>query len=124
MANQTDPWFLSIDGVVVPAMSTYKAETADLVDSGRNADGVMVGQVVRYDVASIKATWALLTVGEWANICALFKGKFQHNVVFLNQTTGNIETRTFYGGNRSGEMIKLRDGSVRWKGCSVNLAEV
>ena len=70
-----------------PEPSTYSANTSTLVDSSRNVQGIMVGSVIRDDVAKIEISWRYLTVEQWARIQQCFKqsagGKFINKVSFF-----------------------------------------
>ena len=80
-----------------PEPSTYKGTTSTIVDSARNAKGVMIGSVIRDDVGKVELTWRYLTVAQWAAINQCFKessgGHFINNVEFFDQTAGTWVTR-------------------------------
>ena len=76
---------VSIGGFDFPEPSTYNATTSTIVDSARNVQGVVIGSVVRDDVAKIELSWKYLTAQEWAKILSLFTNSFYNNVRFLNQ---------------------------------------
>lgn len=114
-----------MDGVALPTPSQYTAETADIVDSGRNSQGKIISDVIRSDVAKVTAKWNYLTLAEWANICGLCKANFVHNVRFLNQTSGAYETRQLYQGDRKAGELFCKDGvPTGWKDCKLALVEV
>lgn len=116
---------VTVLGTALPPPSTYKATTADLVDSGRNAQGVIVSNVIRSDIAKIECTWNYLTLEQWAMICGLFKNKWSGAVRFLNQTTGSWETRTMYVGDRTAdEAVSIGGRITGWKQCKLSLMEV
>ena len=64
---------VTVGGYVFPEPSEYNANTATLVDSGRNVKGYMIGAVIRDDVAKVSLKWKYLTVDEWASVNACFK---------------------------------------------------
>lgn len=92
-------------GFAVPTPSDYIGNTATVVDSARNTDGVMIGTVIRHDVAKISMKWNFLTPQAWASILQQFDpaygGDFVRNVTFFNQTSCALETRTMYVSDRN-----------------------
>ena len=122
---------VTVGGYPFPEPSTYNGITATIVDSARNADGYVIGSVIREDVAKVELTWNMLTVDQWARVLQCFDskrgGSFYNNVTFFNQTSGSFETREMYVSDRSAPMWR-RDpdtGAVMgWLGCSLSLIEV
>ena len=122
---------VTVDGVELPMPSAYIGLTADIVDSGRNAEGYVVGAVIREDVAKIEMSWRFLTVEQWSTILKLFNtqygGKFMQNVTFFNQTTGTYMTRTMYPGDRTTSGAFRVDPETNlplgWTECKLNLIE-
>lgn len=140
MANPGEgtKWLVAImndDGTVkksLPMPSTYTANTADLVDSARNVKGVVVGSVIRSDVAKVELSWNYLTMAQWAEVLELFNGKgtgkFYNKVRFLNQVTNAFETRTMYVSDRSngGIVQNIGPGATGfsgWTNCQLSLVE-
>lgn len=118
---------VSIGGFDFPEPSTYTATTSTIVDSARNVNGVVVGAVVRSDVAKIEMTWKYLTAQQWATILSLFTNSFYNEVRFLNQATNMAETRTMYVSDRNAAMWRRdpQTGAVMgYTGCSLSLVEV
>lgn len=117
---------VSINGQDLPEPSTYSAITATIVDSGRNTEGVVIGSVVRHDVAKIELSWRYLTAKQWASVLSLFTNSFYNSVRFYNQVTADYDTRTFYVSDRSAGMWR-RDpetGEIMgWADCSLSLVE-
>ncbi len=120
-----------VDGIELPMPSTYSGNTSTLVDSARNVKGVMVGSVIRDDVAKIEATWRYLTVAEWAKINSLFKrsagGSFINPVEFFDQSAGKYITRQMYVNDRKAGLWRVdpQTGKIMgWQDCSLNLIEV
>ena len=91
---------VTIAGYDLPEPSTYSANTATLVDSARNVQGVVIGSVIRNDVAKVELSWRYLTVEQWARILSLFNRGFYNEVTFFNQSTGTYTTRNMYVGDR------------------------
>ena len=114
-----------------PEPSSYKGNTSTLVDSARNAQGVVVGAVIRDDVGKVEMSWKYLTVEQWANILKCFSikrgGSFYNNVTFFCQDTGDWTTRQMYVSDRSADMFRRdpKTGDVLgYTDCSLSLVEV
>ena len=118
---------VTIAGYDLPEPSTYSANTATLVDSARNVQGVVIGSVIRNDVAKVELSWRYLTVEQWARILSLFNRSFYNSVRFFNQSTGTYETRLMYCGDRSAGMWRRNPetGEVMgWTECKLALIEI
>ena len=122
---------VTVAGVALPEPSTYTGNTSTLVDSARNVDGVMIGSVIRDDVAKVELQWRYLTVQQWAMINKLFKqsagGAFINSVRFFDQSAGTYITRQMYVGDRSAGMWRRdpKTGAVMgWTDCKLSLIEV
>jgi hypothetical protein len=101
---------VTIAGFQVPEPSTYSGTTSTVVDSGRNVNGVMVGDVIRDDLAKVEMTWNYLEVHKWSAILLLFDrksgGSFINTVTFFNQVTAAYDTRQMYISDRTAEIFK------------------
>lgn len=128
-----------------PEPSEYMANTATMVDGGRNVEGNMIGTPVRHNVAKIEMSWRYLTVAQWAEIIQFFNpvevppsegsqgvpstvvGGFINQVGFFDQSTGDWTVKTMYVSDRSSGMWR-RDpetGTVKgWLNCKLSLIEV
>lgn len=118
---------VTIGGYNLPEPSTYNAVTSTVVDSARNVKGVMVGSVVRSDIAKIEMTWRYLTVRDWATVLSLFTTNFINDVRFFNQATGNYEVRSMYVSDRNAAAFRRDPNTgelLGWTGCSLSLVEV
>ena len=118
---------VTIAGYELPEPSTYSANTATLVDSARNVQGVVIGSVIRNDVAKVELSWRYLTVEQWARVLSLFSRSFYDNVTFFNQSTGTYETRQMYVGDRSARMWRRNPSTgavMGWTDCKLSLVEV
>ena len=107
MANLVtiNPLVLGAESFVVPTPSEYIGNTATVVDSARNTDGYMIGTVIRNGVAKIQMKWNFITADDWAAMLKQFEpdygGAFVRSVTFFNQTSGELETRDMYVGDRT-----------------------
>lgn len=122
---------MTVGGYAFPEPSAYNGITATVVDSARNVEGVVIGTVVREDVAKVELSWNMLTVSQWSRILQCFDrrygGSFYNDVTFFDMVTGDYVTRTMYVSDRSAPMWRRdsRTGAVTgWLNCSLNLIEV
>ena len=122
---------VSIGNYDFPEPSSYSGLTSTLVDSGRNAQGKMIGSVIRDDVAKVELSWKYLTVEQWAKINQCFRqasgGKFINLVTFFDESVGGWVTREMYVGDRSAGMWRRdpKNGDVLgWTECKLSLIEV
>ena len=118
---------ISVDGVPWPEPSKYSANTATIVDSGRNVEGRVIGSVVRHNVAKIEGSWRYLTAQQWANIIGPFSTKFYVSVTFFDQATAEYTTRQMYVSDRSASMWRRHPdtGAVMgWVDPKLSLVEV
>ena len=71
---------VSVDGYDFPEPSSYSGNTSTLVSSARNTQGVLIGAIVRDDMAKVEISWRYLTIEQWARIQKCFRessgGKF------------------------------------------------
>lgn len=114
-----------------PSRDGYTANTSTLVDSARNAQGVMVGSVIRDDVAKIELSWDYLTAKQWSDILKCFRmasgGKFINSVTFFNQDLAAWDTRDMYISDRTAGMWRRdpQTGDVLgYTDCKLSLVEV
>ena len=122
---------VSVGGYAFPEPSSYSSNTATIVDSSRNTEGVTVGAVIRDDIAKIEISWKYLTVKQWSDILKCFRlasgGDFYNSVTFFSQDLGTWDTRKMYVSDRSSGMWR-RDpetGDVLgWTDCRLSLVEV
>lgn len=116
---------VTIGSFVLPTPSEYTAVQADIVDSGRNANGVIVSSVVRANVAKITMSWKYLTVEQWSDILQVFKNSFENAVTYFDQVAGTYVTKTMYISDRQGGLAQFKNGQpVGWVNCSLSLVEV
>lgn len=109
---------VTIAGHHIPDPSTYNGTTSTLVDSGRNAEGMFIGSVIRDDVGKVEMTWKYISAESWADILRLFSmkkgGSFVNSVTFYCQDSNDWETREMYVSDRTSSVFLRRDdGSIR-----------
>lgn len=114
----------------LPCPSEYVGKTSTIVDAGRNVQGVVVGAVVREDVAGIDVTFNYISVDVWAKILQQFDskygGSFYQWVTFFDQVSAKTSTRKMYVGDRTtaGMHILDKKGNPQgWLGAKLELVE-
>ena len=114
-----------------PEPSQYSGQTSTVVDSGRNSAGIVVGGIIREDVAKVEISWNYLTVKQWADILKCFSvargGNFYNDVTFFCQDMGDWITRKMYVGDRKANMFRRdpKTGDILgYVNCTLNLIEV
>ena len=122
---------VSVGDYDFPEPSTYNANTSTIVNSSRNAKGVMIGSVVRDDVSKIEVSWKYLTSKQWAEIQQCFRqnsgGKFINLVSFFDQTVDGWVTKEMYVSDRKSGMWRRdpKNGDILgWTDCSLSLVQV
>ena len=122
---------VSVGGYDFPEPSAYSGNTSTLVDSARNAEGKMVGTVIRDDISKVEISWKYLTVEQWARIQKCFRessgGKFINLVQFFDQSVGGWVEKEMYVSDRKSGLWRRNPetGDVMgWTDCSLSLIEV
>ena len=70
--------------VDLPTPSDYKMTSSTLVDSARNANGIVVSEVVREGVRKIEMTWLFLTQAQFSLIAQCFESPNGDFMCYLN----------------------------------------
>ena len=118
--------YLAINGYELPPCKrgvTPKVTT--IVDAGRNANGVVVGQRVGRDQYKIDTLeWAWLTAEQWSAILRALNDFFVY-VTFHDPVTNSPKTLKMYPGDRSAEPYWVDDNGkpTHYRNCKVNLID-
>lgn len=121
---------VKIGSYTVPEPSEYTATTATIVDSARNAEGYMIGAVIRDDVAKISMSYKYITVSDWATLLSKFSpargGKFTNTVTFFCQDTNSWLEREMYVSDRTAKIFKRdHNGDIQgYLGATLSLIEI
>ena len=122
---------VTVGGYAFPEPSSYSGNTATIVDSARNTQGVVIGAVIRDDVGKVEMSWKYLTVQQWADILKCFSiargGNFYNSVTFFCQDTGTWTTRQMYVSDRKANMFRRHPETgevLGYTDCSLSLVEV
>ena len=96
-----------------------------IVDSGRDANGAVVGQKIGRDQYKIDGLeWAWLTAEQWHNILSAMSDFFFY-VTFKDPVGNGTKTVKMYCGDRSGEPYWVTDDGTptHYRNCKVNLID-
>jgi hypothetical protein len=116
---------LKIDGALIPAPSGYRFIEADLFENSfRNGAGRASWDLVRQNVANINLTWNNLDGERLQAVIAAIRGKKQFALTALNPLTGQLETRTYYAGERSAELARYVSSMQYWTSLTIPFVEV
>ena len=100
--------------------------TATIVDSARNANAVVVGQVVGREQQKLdRLEWAYLTAEQWSSILKEFKN-FDVTVTYPDMVNNTWTTRKMYPGDRTAEPFHLDPVTqlpIDYINCKVNLID-
>lgn len=97
-------------GYAVPVPSKYDSNTATIVDSARNTEGIMIGTVIRADVSKISMSWNFISAADWAALLSQFAGyNFVRSVTFFDQSTNSLVTKNMYVSDRNAGALMLYD---------------
>ena len=101
--------------------------TATIVDSARNANGVVVGQVVGREQQKLDGLeWGYLTAEQWSSILKEFSD-FYVTVSYPDMVNNTWTTRKMYPGDRTAEPFHLDPEThlpLDYINCKVNLIDV
>ena len=118
--------YLLINGVEVPYPKRgVQPLVSTVVNAGRNANGVVVGQRIGRDLYKInQLVWPWLTAKEWSNILTLLSSFFVM-VTFPDPVTMQQKTVRMYCGDRSAEPYWVDDNGnpTHYLNCKVNLID-
>lgn len=120
--------FIYINGVAFPYPDRESGlqSVQTIVDSARNANGVMVGERVGRDMGKIELTWSVLTPEMWSQMLQIFSN-FTFSLRYLDMVTNDWVTRTFYVGDRSAQPFLCDPETGRPKyylNCKANVIDV
>lgn len=101
---------------------------ATIVDSARNANGVVVGQKVGRDQQKLNSLqWAYLDAATWSAILKEFDNGFFATVSYPDMVNNTWTTRKMYPGDRSAKPFHLDPSTglpLDYIECKVNLIDV
>lgn len=120
--------------IPTPSYSSGVQTVSTMVDSGRNADGAVIGSQVGRDIAKIELQWAYLTALQWSNVLLAFKKNeslgyagFYVYVRYFDMVDNAIVIRKFYVGDRKATPFRVDTSTynvLSWRDCTLNLIDV
>lgn len=118
--------YLAINGYELPPPRRgVSVVVTTVVDSGRNANGEVVGQKVGRDQYKIDGLeWPYLTAAQWENILYAMRDFF-FNVTFIDPVSNASRTIKMYCGDRTGEPYWVDENGhpTYYINCKVNLID-
>ena len=118
--------FVAINGHPLPSPKRgVGIIVTTVVDAGRNANGVVVGQRIGRDQYKIDGLeWPMLTAAQWEEILSAMSD-FYFPVTFTDPVSNTLRTITMYCGDRRGDPYYLDDNGkpTQYKDCKVNLID-
>lgn len=124
--------FITINGHQYPqpfrgTAGEVELVAATIVDSARNANGVLVGQKVGRDIQKInQLRWAYLPAATWAAILSEFDAHFFSTVTYPDMVHNTWTTRIMYCGDRSAKPFRLNKATglpESYVDCRVNVID-
>lgn len=84
-----------------PDQDSAKNIIETLVNSGRNADAVVVAQKIGRDQEKTELSWNYLPKEDWEKMLRFWDTNFFFNFTYYSRVAGTKITRKFYIGDRS-----------------------
>ncbi len=118
--------YVKVGNTALPplAVDSGPQTIATVVNSGRNANAVVVGQKIGRDQSKIELKWSYLTANQWSEILTLFENSFFNDVTYFDMQKNKKITRKMYVNDRKARPFKMADGNPSaWLECSLNLID-
>jgi len=116
---------IKINGVSLPASpSSFQVTVLDLDDAEatkRTADGTMHRDRIAVK-RKIDMTWGPLNWSDTSAILQAVQNEF-FQCTYPDPMSGQLETRTFYVGDRVAPFLVKREGEIYWTGLKLTLTE-
>ena len=113
--------FIKINGVAIPAPSTFNPSIMDISNAERNANGMMIMEIIAQK-QKLELAWDIIAADELKSILNLIDSAF-FQVEYPNPKTNKTTTKTMYCGDRTFGMIDYNGGNILYKGFKVNFIE-
>lgn len=127
MPFRSNTGVLVVEGISLPDPSEMTPSDYDISDSERNANGVMIAQIIREDVHKLECKWTKLEVEEYNLIRAGIKRKFGLSVQYFCPDKGGRGSLIMYAGDRKNPIKYFKteeDGKPVYKDVSLNFIEM
>jgi len=120
--------FFAINGVELPVpYRGLSVKRVQFVDSARNANAEVVAQKINSRVLKFDAVvWKHLTASEWRAILAEIE-KFEGELYFFNNYSGQFETMRVYWGDASETPFKINSETgevLEYLDCKCNIIDM
>jgi hypothetical protein len=120
--------FFAINGIELPVPSRgLQFKRTQFVDSARNANGVVVAQKINRRIYKFEnLVWKYLDAATWRLILNEIE-KFNGELYFFNNLSGQFETIQVYWGDASEEIHKIdpETGEVlEYLNCTCNIIDI
>ena len=119
--------FITVAGVnfPYPAYESGLQTQTTMVNGGRNAKGVFIGQRVGRDQSKVELVWPTMSAAQWSALLQLFKTSFVNSVTYFDAVEGKKITRRMYVNDRTQTPFVVDDdGNVTmWRDCRLNLID-
>ena len=120
--------YITVNGVQLPQPSRGLNQIiSTVVNAARNANGVVVGQVIGRNLYKIdNLEWKYLTAEQWADILQEFSS-FYVQVRFPDMATGEWRTLKMYPGDRTATPFHIDPDTglpLDYIDCRVNIIDV
>lgn len=114
---------VKVNGVALPAPSSYYDDVEFLENSARNANATLIREIIAKKM-TINLQWNYLTQAQFKRLRAIRELK-SFTCQYWNHTNGAYDTITCYAGKLAGTPIRAdSQGGVRdWRDVSINFIE-
>lgn len=112
---------ITINGVPYPDPDSYKPGIEPLGEWERNANGVLVGDLIGYKM-KLTLTWGMLDGEKFQQLLAA-QNPFFVTVRYFDPRVNGYSEGEFYASPRSGDMALRTPTQTWWKGVAFNLIE-
>lgn len=96
-----------------------------LVNSGRNANGIVTAQKIGRDQEKTSLTWSFLNKEEWEELLRFWDENFFFKFTYYSRIKGQRITRTFYIGDRKDKPFDISESGepIAYRDCSANVVD-
>lgn len=108
-----------------PETDSGKGTVQTLVNSGRNASGVVTAQKIGRDQNKTEMKWAFLNKEDWESLLQFWDTNFFFNFSYYSPVSNTRITRKFYVGDRTWRPFAIDDkgNPVAYVDCSANVID-
>ena len=108
-----------------PDQDSAKNIIETLVNSGRNADAVVVAQKIGRDQEKTEMSWNYLPKEDWEKMLRFWDTNFFFNFTYYSRVAGTKITRKFYIGDRSDTPYNVNASGIptAYVDCTANVVD-